>query len=244
MTSPRSTIRIAGESLLSPGLTTEEKQRIEADAERDGQTSSLVVDIGGIATYPAIIPDWTDYHATLQDVAHEWMHQYLYFTPLGRRYFENNELKPLNETVANMVGREIGDILYREYPLSRDQGATRPASFSLSPAPAAFDFGAEMHRLRLEVDGLLARGRVADAERAMEQERQVFAFNGYYIRRINQAFFAFNGTYADTPASSDPVGVKLQSLRQAELTLKDFVHTVQSFTSQGDLDRAVHARGQ
>ena len=31
-------------------------------------------------------------------IAHEWMHNYLAFRPLGIRYFTNNDIQTMNET--------------------------------------------------------------------------------------------------------------------------------------------------
>ena len=73
----------------------------------------------------------------------------------------------------------------------------------------------------------------------MDAKQQFFADNGICIRKINQAFFAFNGNYADTPASSDPIGPKLSDLRDREPSLAAFVETVREFTSQSDLYRAL-----
>ena len=79
--------------------------------------------------YPAIIPFDEDYHFILQDIAHEWMHHYLYFAPLGRAYFDSPNLTTLNETVANIAGRELGDRLFAEYPLEQPPAyVTRRAS--------------------------------------------------------------------------------------------------------------------
>ena len=49
----------------------------------------------------------------------------------------------------------------------------------------------------------------------MEQRRQLFVENGYYIRKLNQAYFAFYGAYADVPggaAGEDPVGPAVRAL--------------------------------
>ena len=67
--SPRSEIRRENETLLQGDLPIERVRRIEADAERDGKTSALVVQIGGIAMYPAIIPPDADYHSIMQDIS-------------------------------------------------------------------------------------------------------------------------------------------------------------------------------
>lgn len=246
VTSPRSAIRKESESLLRGDLPIERVRSIEDAAERDGKTSALVVEIGGIAMYPAIIPFDDDYHFIMQDIAHEWMHHYLYFAPLGRGYFDSAKLTTLNETVANMAGRELGDRLFEEYPLAQP-----PSYVTIAPMAGAaegradaagVDFTKEMRDLRREVESLLADGKVDEAERAMEEKRQFLAANGYYIRRLNQAYFAFHGSYADTAGSIDPIGPKLDDLRRKSASLREFVSVVRGFTSEGDLDRVLAGR--
>lgn len=258
--SPRAEIRKESESLLQGDLPIERVRQIESVAERDGVTSALVVQISGIAMYPAIIPPGEDYRYILQDIAHEWMHHYLFFAPLGRSYFQSAKLTTLNETVANMVGRDLGDRLFAEYPLEQppsyvtiaplapappdNRGASphgRPLVAPSSSRTAGIDFTTEMRNLRRQVDALLADGKIAEAEQAMEQKRQFFEANGIYIRRINQAYFAFNGSYADTPGSVDPIGPKLDALRVRQPALRTFVSTVREFTSEEDLDGALAA---
>jgi hypothetical protein len=203
---------------------------IEEDAERDGETSALVIRVGAIATYPAIVPPRADYHGTLETIAHEWMHHYLYFTPLGRDYFAGGDLTTLNETVANFAGRELACLIDPCGALARAGSA---------PERQEFDFTAEMRGLRRGVEALLADGEIEEAERLMEARRQVFLDNGYYIRRINQAYFAFHGSYADSPGSIDPIGPKLDELRRESTSLEQFIETVREFQSQADLDAAL-----
>ena len=232
--SPRDVIRRDDQQLLRGDLPIERVQRIERDAERDGETSALVVNIGGIAMYPAIVPPSSDYHFVLQDIAHEWLHHYLYFTPLGRRYGESAELTTLNETVANMGGREIGDIAFERYPLTGEGPAVLP-----SPRAQEIDFTAEMRGLRREVELLLAAGRIDEAERRMEEKRSYLAENGRYIRRLNQAYFAFHGSYADGPGSIDPIGPRLDDLRQQSGSVEEFIERARDVTSVEALDRAL-----
>lgn len=237
VTSPRSTIAISGERLLQGDLSLGQVEGIEKKAEADGKTSAAVIAISGIAMYPAIIPRSADYAGTMEDIAHEWTHHYLFFTPLGRRYFTGSELTTLNETVADIAGRELGARLAAEYPLPA------PPPKPPTPAPAAprqqVDFNTTMRNLRLQVEALLRQGKVAEAERQMEQTRRFLAANGYYIREINQAYFAFQGSYADTPGSIDPIGPKLQTLRQDSGSLAAFVRRAQELTSPAQLNAAL-----
>ena len=242
--SPRSEIRKQSESLLRGDLPIARVQTIESEAERDGKTSALVEEIGGIAMYPAIIPFDADYHYILQDIAHEWMHHYLYFAPLGRGYFDSAKLTTLNETVANIVGRELGDMLFAEYPLEQPPAfvtiaAVAGSAAATTNAAAGIDFTKEMRDLRRQVESLLAAGKIDEAERAMEEKRQFLAANGYYIRRLNQAYFAFHGSYADSAGSIDPIGPKLDDLRKKSASLREFVSVVRGFGSEGDLDLAL-----
>ena len=241
--SPRSEIRTESEALLQGDLPIERVQQLEGAAEADGKTSALVVEIGGIAMYPAIIPESSDYHGTLQDIAHEWMHHYLFFTPLGRAYFSSAKLTTINETVADDVGRELGERMFALYPPPAPAVADAAPPASAPPAtmpPAqAIDFTLEMRALRRQVEALLADGKIDEAERAMEDKREFLAQNGYYIRRLNQAYFAFHGSYADSAGSIDPIGPKLAQLRDQSSSLKDFVGRVRRVTSEDALDRAL-----
>jgi len=282
--SPRTEIRREHERLVLGSLPVAEKVRLESEAESDGETSALVVEIGAIAMYPAIIPPDADYRSVLRTIAHEWVHHYLYFSPLGRNFYAGDKLVTLNETVANIVGDEVGEVMYERYPLERGPGYVTSGDALVTAAPVtadvgalrasgdittrflaalgmrgstdtrglespryealqeAFDFRAEMRGLRLEVDALLAEGRVEEAERAMVEGRQAFVANGYYIRRINQAYFAFHGSYADTPASSDPIGPKMARLREGSASVQAFLERAREITSEGELDEVLGSR--
>jgi hypothetical protein len=233
--SPRDVIRKDSERLLQGNLPITRIQRIEAEAERDQATSALVVRVGAIATYPAIIPFTSSYRDALDRSAHEWMHHYLSFAPLGRRYGENGELTTLNETVANMFGREMA------CRMTACEANVRAAPGAASPQrqEPAFDFTSEMRGLRREVEQLLAQGLIDDAESLMEERRLVFVEHGYFIRRINQAYFAFHGSYADSAGSIDPIGPKLQDLRDGSDSLEIFIETARDFESAADLDAAL-----
>ena len=69
----------------------------------------------------------------------------------------------------------------------------------------------------------------------MEQKRQYLASMGYHIRKVNQAYFAFHGTYADRPTSISPIGLELKKLRGQSASLKDYLNTVAAMSSHQDL---------
>ena len=73
----------------------------------------------------------------------------------------------------------------------------------------------------------------------MEQKRQYLASKGYYIRKLNQAYFAFHGTYADRPAFISPIGLDLQELRERSDSVKDFLETAAAMTGRQDLKASI-----
>ena len=73
----------------------------------------------------------------------------------------------------------------------------------------------------------------------MEEKREFFWQNGYRIRKLNQAYFAFYGSYNDTPgggaAGDDPVGPAVQQLREESTSLKGFIDKIKLIKSINDL---------
>src|SRR6266542_7101105 len=112
----------------------------------------------------------------------------------------------MNETTASITGNEIGKlVIERFYPeLMSASLPERSRRASLVSAPfdhpepgdflrPRFDFRAEMHETRVETDALLAEGKIQEAEAYMEARRNVFLKQGYLLRKLNQAYFAFYG---------------------------------------------------
>jgi hypothetical protein len=236
ITSPRDRIYLRSAELLRSDLTLEKALRLEEKTQGEN-ISALVVASGGVATYPSIVPPMEDYAETLKLAAHEWLHQYLFFQPLGARYFDSEALRTINETVADMAGEELGGLVAQRYPLA-PPGAQTPTATPESTPPADDTFFVQtMRQLRLDVDRLLGDGRIAEAEALMEEKRQYLAEHGYFIRKINQAYFAFHGLYGTAPASSSPIGPKLEELRRRIPSLGEFIRAVSQVTSEADLDR-------
>jgi len=108
--------------------------------------------------------------------------------------------------------------------------------------PPPFDFRAEMRTTRVRADDLLAAGKIDEAEAYMEARRQFFWDNGYAIRKLNQAYFAFFGAYADVPggaAGEDPVGPAVRALRAQSASLEDFLNAISWMNSFEDLLKAI-----
>ncbi len=238
--SPRDNIVNIREVDLRPDMTLEEMETIEAMVEALGY-SAIVEGLGGLSTYPSYVLDEADLRFTVETIVHEWMHQYLSFTPLGFRYMLDQlgihtdyDIATINETVAGMVGNEIAAIIYRLYV----PGEPEPAPAPPADAPV-FDFVKTMRETRLAVDDLLARGEVGEAEAFMEQQRLYLAQNGYYIRKLNQAYFAFHGAYADSPTSVSPIGEELRALRYQSGSLEEFLDSVTGIRSRQELAEKV-----
>ena len=239
--SPRDRIETMREITLKPSLILEEIEDIEARADELG-VSSLVVGLGGLgATYPTFVTNEASLRSTIDTITEEWLHQYLAFKPLGFLYLldltglsRDYEIATMNETLASMVSKEIGAMVYEKYYSEYENGANQNQAAELE-----FDFNREMREIRKTVDIYLARGEIEQAEEFMEQKRLYLASMGYYIRKLNQAYFAFHGTYADRPAFISPIGLELKKLRAQSDSLKDFLNTVAAMTDRQDLRGSV-----
>jgi hypothetical protein len=174
-----------------------------------------------------------DYERLVETVAHEWVHHYLFFKPLGRRAYVDLELQTLNETVADLAGLELAALFVERYPLPPDVASQLSTP---SPQGAAVDVGEVLRRLRLDVESLLSEGEIEAAEALMEQRRQELAEQGVVFRKINQAFFAFRSVYAGDPASIDPLGEKVEALRESTGSVGVFLRAASGLRSSADLD--------
>jgi len=243
--SPRNKIQENASISLIPDLTVDQQATLENQVDKGLDVSSLVVPVGGIGTYPTMIERTTALDWLTDTIAHEWTHNWLDSRPLGLSYDTSPALRTMNETTADIVGTEVGAALVkRYYPEVAAQYAmqVQTASLSATPAPASFDFRAEMHTTRVHVDALLAAGKITEAETYMDQRRQVFWNNGYPIRKLNQAYFAFYGAYADIPggaAGEDPVGPAVRALRARSSSLAAFLEIIAQMSSFQQLQNAL-----
>jgi hypothetical protein len=72
----------------------------------------------------------------------------------------------------------------------------------------------------------------------MEERRELFVTNGYHIRKLNQAYFAFYGAYADQPGAtgSDPIGPLLRDIRDHSDSVHQFLERVGAVSSFAQLE--------
>jgi hypothetical protein len=269
--SPRDKIqRLIGEGLQA-GLNVDQAEAIESTVLSTTTHSALVVPIGGLADYPAMILETTQLLWLLQTSSHEWSHHWLYLRPLGYSYLaESRDIPTINETVASVFGDEVGlkvmrryylDSLKRDFPeLVEPQPLKIPEPEPAAPpptsaAPNQFSVSRTLRDTRVQVDGILAEARaleqqgqmaeaeakIVEAEKYMEQQRQFINSHGYSIRKLNQAYFAFYGSYADQPgaAGNDPIGPNVIALRVYSPTLRDFMDRASSLLSVDRLKQVV-----
>ncbi len=252
--SPRNVIRQDANIQLVPGMTLEQQIELESEVEKNLNVSALVVALGGLGTYPTMIMESTWLNWVVEAISHEWTHIYLYFTPLGQQYETSGDMRTINETTADLTGKAIGAMVIRQYypELAPPPPSPAPAQSS-PPAPAqppAFDYSHEMYLTRVETDRLLAAGKIEEAEAYMEARRvyimQQGADQGITIRRLNQAFFAFYGSYADTPGErgEDPIGPAVVALYHQCPTVGAFLRTISKVTSFQQLQELDAAGGR
>lgn len=241
--SPRDDIESMREIMLIRDISLEEIEDIEAKVDELG-VSSLVVDLGGFGgTYPSYVTNSASLRTTINTAVEEWIHQYLVFQPLGFRYLldilgiaRNYEVATMNETVAGMVSKEVGAIIYEKYYRDKEEDTTED-----NGDEPGFDFNQEMREIRIAVDTFLAHGEIELAEQYMEQKRKYLVLQGYNIRKLNQAYFAWHGTYANEPTSVSLIGTELRELRIRSTSIKNFLDTVIHMTSRQDLRDAIES---
>ena len=243
--SPRERIELRDSYLLESQIPKEEIEAIERKAEADNQgergVSALVIRTGGFASYPSVVFEDASYESLIETVFHEWLHTYLIFFPLGTSYFGSSEARTLNESVANIAGAELARRYFERHDtLEEACGAAPPPPVTTpSTTPPAFGFTSEMRALRRQIEAMLAEGRILEAEALMAAKRDEFEEKGVLIRELNQAYFAFHGFYADTAASIDPIGPKLQALLERAGSAGEFVRVASGITSRAELDQAL-----
>jgi hypothetical protein len=172
------------------------------------------------------------------------VHHYFFFwlQPVGLYYEAKPDVRTINETAADLAGEAIKNkVLARYYPEFLPPPTPTPEPDASpppveEPEPPEFDFIAEMRETRVNVDELLAAGKVDEAEDYMELRRRFFVDNGYNIRKLNQAYFAFYGAYASEPgggaAGDNPIGNPVQELWAASPSIRAFLDTVADITSR------------
>lgn len=239
MVSPRDRIERTYGIPLVHGLSIPEREALETAVFNNLNLSALVVPIGGLGLYPAMIMETSSINWLAEVTAHEWAHVWMGPYPISLSYATDPQVRTMNETVASIVGKEVGArMIERYYPELVPPPPPPVSAVDSEPtAPPAFDFRAEMAETRVQTDRLLATGKIEEAEAYMETRRRLFVANGYNIRKLNQAYFAFYGAYADEPGATgaDPVGPLVQAVRARSPSLRAFLQTMRTVGSFAEL---------
>jgi hypothetical protein len=228
---PRDRLVVQQSVFLEPGISESQTIGVERRVDNLG-LSSLVTPIGGLATYPSMVVESGRATEVLTSVAHEWVHAYLFFSPLGATYWSNQQGRAINETVADIAGKELGAILAERAGIAAPATTARAA-----PDPV---FRREMRATRMEVERLLSMGAIDVAEEYMERRRLELDALGYRIRRLNQAYFAFHGSYAESVAGDSRLGSLVRALRERSPGLAAFITSVATVQSIDDLQRLLN----
>src|SRR5438105_6369640 len=146
--SPRTELRVLESSVLQ-AIEVPAQERLEALVDSTG-VASLVAPIGGLATYPSMVLEEEAADRVLSSVAHEWLHQYLIFYPLGAAYWNSQETREINETTADLIGQEVGHQLATGLSLTPQT----PPSTGTQTTPSRFDFRAFMRETRARTEQL------------------------------------------------------------------------------------------
>ena len=246
--SPRDEVRRMPDALLRSDIPLLDRVALEEETERlDPDVSALVVRLGGLSTYPAHVSSSLSLHGTLATVAHEWMHNWLVFRPLGLKWDARGELLSINETLSDIVGEEVGDLtLLKMTGEVVDRPPWTPPTFEPPGSePQAFSFARYMNETRTRLDELLAQGAVGEAEAWLDERRLGLQEHGVRIRKLNTAYFAFHGTYAGSArgGSVNPIEGQLRLLRAEAPDLRTFVIRIGAISEEGELEELARAAG-
>ena len=259
VTSPRDVIRRDEDVLIDPEISIDDIEKIENELAEVANISAVVLQTGGLASYPNVIPT-ADLERLLDVAAHEWLHAYLVFNPLGRAYFDGGDIRVMNETLADIFGQEIGLRVYSEItgepyvaPV-RPETAMRNTESKNPDGPGGsdsdeetgaddFDFNRFMAETRARTDELLEEGLMDEAESYMESRRIELLDHGHTIRKINQAYFAFHNTYAESPSSTSPIARYLWDLRDQVDTVGELVKLLRPLGTYKEFELLLVERG-
>ena len=238
--SPRNEIRMVGGVFLDPEIEPFDRDAVEKRVVEELDYSAYVDDLAGLATFPNMVNDLYTARTIARTAAHEWLHAYWFFHPFGRNYFASDEMTTLNETAATLAGNELGDLAFARMGGDLSENARRYAAES----QANPDFTAFMRETRIEAERLLSDGMVEAAEDYMRKRQWELRLRGYYIRKLNQAYFAFRGRYADSPASVSPVGERMRELRSHAADVGEFINMVSAVSTPAEFDALLERLGR
>ena len=157
VTSRRDKIARLERRLLRPELEYIERGRLEDELLEEHDLSAIVGNLAGLSTYPTLVKDTDSLRSVLRTAAHEWLHVYWFFRPFGQAFWISEEMATLNETAADIAGRELGDETFVRMGGDLDENARR----YLPQEERDPRFTRMMRETRQRTEELLAEGKVA-----------------------------------------------------------------------------------
>ena len=228
--SRRDRIQLVDAVMLHPDIPGFERGEIEQKLLERHNLSALVDNLAGLSTFPLLVSDLGQLRFICRTAAHEWMHAYLFIRPLGQNFRASEEMFTLNETVADIAGRELGDKTFERMGGDLEESALR-----YMPVAEAYPFFTQTLRETRERAGeLLDEGKVEAAEEYMKQQWWKLRLHGFGLRKLNQAFFAFRGRYAEGPASISPIGEQVRQARAKYANVESFLDDVSGVSRYGE----------
>ena len=240
VTSRRDKIARLERLLLRPELEYIERGRLEDELLEKYDLSAIVGNLAGLSTYPTLVTDTASLRSVLRTAAHEWLHVYWFFRPFGQAFWISEEMATLNETAADIAGREMGDDTFVRMGGDLDDNARR----YLPQEDRDPRFTRMMRETRQRTEELLAEGKVEEAEEYMKERWWQMRLGGYGLRKLNQAYFAMHGIYGESVTSVSPIGDEVAEFRTYFDTTGDFVRALNGVSSYGEfLRRLAEKRG-
>jgi len=232
--SPKNKIERLDDVLLKPNIELLSQIQIENAVESsDPNLSALIIRIGGLATYPSQVSPYLSPLNTLEMIAHEWAHHWLFFRPLGKKWWAGGDIRTINETVAGIVGSEVSAQANSKLEIKS------VTSSQTQPSKIDFDFRGFMLDTRLKLEDLLDKGLVKESEDWLEKRRTKLLDHGIEIRKLNTAYFAFYGSYAADPRSGEksPLLEQIEKVRSNSSDLANFLEVISQVTTAEELEK-------
>ena len=230
VTSRRDKIERLDRLLLQPDLEHIKRGELEDTLLGEYGLSAFVGDLAGLSTYPTLVTDTDSLRSIMRTAAHEWLHVYWFFRPFGQSFWSSSEMGTLNETAADIAGRELGDAAFARMGGDLEDNARR-----YQPQEERdIRFTEMMRETRGRTEELLAEGRVLEAEEYMKERWWRLRLGGYGIRKLNQAYFAFYGIYGESASSVSPIGDQMAEFRSYFRSVGEFVRVLSGVSSYGE----------
>jgi hypothetical protein len=197
--SPRDAIRQEMTIMLGT-LTPEELVELEQQAAQAVPDRAIwVTPVGGVGIWPSMVMKTSQPVIAFEITAHEWLHHYLVFFPLGLGYFSSADTRIINETTATVFGYELGNkVIQRFYAdelaagmvylqtvpdyralLAALQAPSQLGELDRRETPFEWSASTARENNRLEVDYLLSLGESDAAQVTLDLRNQQFALLGF-----------------------------------------------------------------